>query len=185
MGLGLSAGWVDTSRLDWVLCRWLRADVISILAAVLHDRSSLGLFKMTERASAVAAVGWLRRFARLLLLLQACSRAGLPAALNDRSKLISAIAEPLLSCLACAISGSSGVSLLAQSSQTWTLLERLRLKPGARRVRLAELAERRSAGGVAISDHGRESTGGKIRLGRGGDSVVISAWPDMDVDRRN
>lgn len=69
---------------------------------------------------------------RLALLLAICSRE--LVALVERTRLMAAMAEPLLSCLACRISGSSRFSELAvaQSSQAWTLLDRLRRREAGR-----------------------------------------------------
>jgi hypothetical protein len=69
---------------------------------------------------------------RLALLLAICSRE--LAALVERTRLMAAMAEPLLSCLACLIRGSSrnSESAVAQSSQAWTSLDRPRLREGGR-----------------------------------------------------
>lgn len=71
----------------------------------------------------------------LFALLLGCS--GLPLALVDLMRVIAAIAEPLLSCLACSVSGSSRISASQMDSQAWTSRDRPRPSGGGS-GRLAE-----------------------------------------------
>ncbi len=107
----------------WMLCLWVGAMVLSILAMLLNDLLSFVLLAAPGRFAALPT-GALR-FARLL-----CSR-GLPVvALVDRSKLIMAVAEPLFSRLACTVNASSRFLETAMYSQEWTLWARPRVRGG-------------------------------------------------------
>ena len=109
VALTLSEG--GPKALLWMLCLWVGAMVLSILAMLLNDLLSFVLLTASGRFAELPT-GALR-FARLLL----CSR-GLPlVALVDLSKLIMAVAEPVFSRLACTVNASSRFFETAMYSQ--------------------------------------------------------------------
>ena len=108
----------------WMLCLWVGAMVLSILAMPLNDLLSFVLLTAPGRLAGLPTGAF--RFARLLF----CSR-GLPlVALVDLSKLIMAVAEPVFSRLACTVNASSRFFETAMYSQEWTLWARPRVRGG-------------------------------------------------------
>lgn len=94
---------------------------------LLEDRLSLGFLETPGRADALP-IGALR----FEVLLGCNGPTVLPAELVDLSKLITAIADPLLSCFACAISASSWLSASQQNSHAWTSRDRPLVSRGGR-----------------------------------------------------
>lgn len=95
------------------------------LAMLLDDRPSFGFLDTPCRADALPTGAF--RFELLL----GC-KAVLPAELVDLSRLITAIADPLLSCFACAMSASSWLSASQQNSHAWTSRDRPLVSRGGR-----------------------------------------------------
>ena len=95
-----------------------------ILPTLLTDLPNLGFFAMPPRGAALLAAAL--RFALLL----GCRGLPLVLELVDLSRLIAAMAEPLLSCLACTVRASSWCSASHKDSQAWTSLDRPRERRG-------------------------------------------------------
>ena len=120
---GLAFGLSESlPRSLWILCLPLGPRVVCILATLLVVLLSFALLAIPPRGAAVIMVAL--RFALLL-----CCRGLPPVELVDLSKLIAAMAEPLLSCLACTVRASSRLSE-QQNSHAWTSRDRPRVRRG-------------------------------------------------------
>lgn len=103
------------------------AKLVCNFATLLDARLSLRFLAIPGRANALPNGAF-----RFELLLGCNGPPVLPVELVDLSKLIIAIADPLLSCFACAVSRSSWLSASQQNSHAWTSRDRPLVSRGGR-----------------------------------------------------
>lgn len=161
---------------------------------LLSALDSLGFFASPERGAARLVVAF------LFALLLGCK--GLAIELVDLIKLIAAMAEPLLSCLACTVRKSSCSSASQQNSQAWTSRDRPRDRRGGTPLGATREFVRTEIGGRVTGDDTlwlrcklRRRIGprdwssfvdGTGARGRGGDEFdsTTSALPSRENDNR-